>query len=230
MIIIMKKNFRLSTLNFGLLTFLIVFMLCACGTAKPDPLIDAAEVVKKDLPPDFVSLQALNPDIIAWLYIPGTEINEPVLRREGDDNYYQTHSPDGRTAGTAVFVQSAYNGVDMNDPITVMNGSNQRQFANLQYRYAEDGSLEDFGTVIVYTPAETKTYRVFGAGSFTDAHLLHTYKNDTGMLLSDWSQYHVMSRQYDGMSELPVGAKLLVLSTHAREDDDQRYLILATSA
>ena len=224
----MKKKFlRLLTLNSLLLT---LFLLSACGTAKPDPLTDAAEAVKNGLPPDFVSLQALNPDIIAWLTIPGTEINEPVLRREGEDSYYQTHSPDGKSAGTAIFIQSAYNSADMNDPITVLNGSNQRQFANLQHRYTENGSLENFGTVIIYTPGETRTYRVFGAGSFTDAHLLHVYKDDSSALIKAWSDYHVMSRQYDGRSELPDGAKLLVLSTHAREDDDQRYLILATTA
>ncbi len=220
----MKKIFRLFIL------FLLAFLLCSCGTGKPDPLTVASEAVKNGLSPDFVSLQELNPDIIAWLSIPGTEINEPVVRREGEDSYYQTHSPDGKTAGTAVFSQSAYNSADMNDPITVLYGSNQRQFANLQHRYTENGSLENYGTVIIYTPGETKTYRVFGAGSFTDTHLVHIYKTDSSTLIKDWSDYHVMSRQYDGTSELPDGARLLVLSTHAREDDEQRYLILATTA
>ena len=223
----MNKSFRLLTLNFALLTLL--FLLSAC-TTKPDPLTEAAEGVKTGTPPDFTALQTLNPDLIAWLSIPGTEINEPILRREGEDSYYQTHSPDGKTAGTAVYSQSAYNGADMNDPITVLYGSNQRQFANLQHRYTENGSLDQFGTVIIYTPTETQTWRIFGAGSFTDTHLLHTYKTDSSSLIFDWSQYHVMSRQYDGTASLPPGAKLLVLSTHAREDDDQRYLILAMTA
>lgn len=219
----MKKLF---TFIFTLLT---VFLLCCCTTTKPDPLTEASEAVKNGTAPDFAAVQALNPDIIAWLSIPGTEINEPILRREGEDTFYQTHSPDGKTAGTAVFSQSAYNSADMNEPITVLYGSNQRQFANLQHRYTENGSLDQFGTVIVYTPAETLTFHVFGAGSFTDTHLLHTYKTDSSSLISDWSQYHVMSRQYDGTQTIPPGARLLILSTHAREDDDQRYLILATT-
>ena len=208
---------------------LFCLVLTACGNEAPDAITDASEAVKNGAAPDFTALQALNPDIIAWLSIPGTEINEPVLRREGEDNFYQTHSTDGKTAGTAVFIQSAYNSADMNDPITVLYGPNQRQFANIQHRYTENGSLDQFGTIIIYTPTETKTYRVFGAGSFTDTHLVHTYKSDSNSLISDWSEYHVMSRQYDGTTSLPSGAKLLVLSTHAREDDEQRYLVLATT-
>jgi sortase B len=221
------KFFRLFTFIFTVFTLIL---LSACGSPKPDPFSDASAAVKNGTPPDFASLQALNPDVIAWLTIPGTEISEPILRREGEDSFYQIHAPDGKTAGTAVFSQSAYNSADMNDPITVLYGSNQRQFANLQHRYTENGSLEQFGTVIVYTPTETLSYRVFGAGAFTDAHLLHTYKDDSSTLIRDWFRYHVMSRQYDGTTSLPDGAKLLVLSTHAREDDDQRFLILATTA
>ena len=211
-----------------LLLFIVV--LSACGSPKPDPFSDASAAVKNGTPPDFTSLQALNPDVIAWLTIPGTEVNEPILRREGEDSFYQTHAPDGKNAGTAVFSQSSYNSADMNDPITVLYGSNERQFANLQHRYTENGSLEQFGTVIVYTPTETLSYRVFGAGAFTDAHLLRNYKDDSSAFIRDWFRYHVMSSQYDGTTSIPDGAKLLVLSTHAREDDDQRFLLLATTA
>ena len=223
---------KISSFNFPFSTLflLLCLLLCSCGSSTPDPLTEAAEAVKAGASPDFTALQTLNPDIIGWIYISGTEINEPIVRREGDDSFYQTHSPDGKTAGTAVFVQSAYNSADLNDPITVLNGSNQRQFAGLQHRYTEDGSLSQFGAVIVYTPTGTTTYRVFGAGSFTDAHLLRSYKSDSATLIHDWSNYHVMSRQYDGTNTLPNGAKLLILSTHAREDDDQRYLILAMTA
>ena len=213
-----------------ILLCLFCLILPACGNQATDSFTEAAEAVKNGTPPDFTALQAVNPDVIAWLTIPGTEISEPILRREGEDSFYQTHAPDGKNAGTAVFSQSSYNSADMNDPITVLYGSNERQFANLQHRYTENGSLEQFGTVIIYTPTETLSYRVFGAGAFTDAHVLRTYKDDSSAFIRDWFRYHVMCRQYDGTTSIPDGAKLLVLSTHAREDDDQRFLILAVSA
>lgn len=49
-------------------------------------------VIEEDyLQPDWASLQAENPDIIAWVYVPGCNISFPVV--QGDDNsYYLTHT------------------------------------------------------------------------------------------------------------------------------------------
>ena len=49
-------------------------------------------VVEEDyLEPDWTSLQAENPDIIAWIYIPDCNISFPVV--QGDDNdYYLKHT------------------------------------------------------------------------------------------------------------------------------------------
>ena len=35
---------------------------------------------------DFAALSEINPDIVAWIYIEGTEINYPVV--QGSDNQY----------------------------------------------------------------------------------------------------------------------------------------------
>ena len=43
---------------------------------------------------DFVSLQRYNPDIIAWIRIPGTNIDYPVVQGP-DNNKYLRHTPDG---------------------------------------------------------------------------------------------------------------------------------------
>lgn len=36
---------------------------------------------------DFTALQKMNPDIAAWLYVPGTEIDDPVLIGKNDSEY-----------------------------------------------------------------------------------------------------------------------------------------------
>ena len=39
-------------------------------------------------PIDFASLQAINPDVYAWITIEGTNVDYPVVQRTDDDNYY----------------------------------------------------------------------------------------------------------------------------------------------
>ena len=47
-----------------------------------------------ELKVDWKALRAVNPDLVAWLYIPGTVINYPVVQGK-DDEYYLTHDFDG---------------------------------------------------------------------------------------------------------------------------------------
>ena len=63
------------------------------------------------LPVDFAQLQAEAPDIYAWLELPDTGIDDPVLQRAGADLFYNSHNAYGQyyMCG-AVFSQSAYNG------------------------------------------------------------------------------------------------------------------------
>ena len=51
------------------------------------------KIVKEDtvLNPDWDKLKEVNPDIIAWIYIEGTDINYPIVQTT-DNSYYLNHS------------------------------------------------------------------------------------------------------------------------------------------
>ena len=42
----------------------------------------------KYLEPDWNALKNMNSDIIAWIYVPGCDVNFPVVQRKGDNRYY----------------------------------------------------------------------------------------------------------------------------------------------
>ena len=44
---------------------------------------------------DFEALQRENPDIFAWLYVPGTDIDMPVLQSPVSDDFYKNHTANG---------------------------------------------------------------------------------------------------------------------------------------
>ena len=87
-------------------------------------------------PVDFAALQEENKDIYAWLYIPGTGINEPLVQRGDDSYYYLTHDSAGKEDQSgALFTETAYNQKDFSDPAVVIYGKNTakgRLFDGLQ--------------------------------------------------------------------------------------------------
>ncbi len=93
------------------------------------------------IPVDFDELQAMNPDIYAWVTIPDTDISYAVLQRDGDDDqeYYSKHSENGAYySGGSIFSQD-YNQKDFSDPMTVLYGHNLRNGSSL--RTARKASL-----------------------------------------------------------------------------------------
>ena len=45
-----------------------------------------------EIPIDFQTLQNMNPDIYAWIKVPGTVIDYPIAQSETDNTYYLNHS------------------------------------------------------------------------------------------------------------------------------------------
>ena len=60
----------------------------AAAAPVQDP--DAERVI------DFAALKAKNPDVVGWIYVPGTVVNYPILHREADNEYYLRRDIDGR--------------------------------------------------------------------------------------------------------------------------------------
>lgn len=186
-------------------------------------------------PVDFEALYAMNPDIYAWLYIPDTEINFPILQREGDDGYYLKHGSDGapNRAG-AVFTESAYNAKAFSDPVTVAYGHHMRSgaiFGNLQALYSASGGLEEHREIVVYLPEKELRFRVFAAVPFNMRHILY-YNDFTDpdifqAFLEQVLSVRSINASYDETVEVTAEDQLLILSTCLQGDSKQRYLVLA---
>lgn len=89
-------------------------------------LSDNSNVSLADLSVDWDALENINPDVVAWIYIPGTPVNYPVVK--GNDNEEYLHKAfDGSTgwlasAGT-VFLD-VNNQADLSDRNNALYGHN----------------------------------------------------------------------------------------------------------
>ena len=186
-------------------------------------------------PVDFAALQAGNEDIYAWLYIPGTGINYPLLQNGENDELYLDHDSQGEYASKgALFTQSEYNNRDFTDPVTVIYGHHMRSgemFGNLQALYSDEGGLVQYRDIYIYLPNEEQRYAAFAAVPFDGYHLL--YYND----FSDSEVYQkfldkiyavrAIGANFDEENLAAPEDQVIILSTCLSGNNQRRYLVLA---
>ncbi len=92
--------------------------------------IDASDLANMTI--DWDGLRSINPDIVAWIYIPGTVINYPVVKAE-DNDYYLTHDFNKDSAWLA-----SYGSI-------FMDYKNKSDFSDMSYfmygHHMNDGSM-----------------------------------------------------------------------------------------
>ena len=89
---------------------------------------------------DFAMLQEKNPDVFAWLHVPGTGIDMPVLQSHVSDEFYITHDAAGEENSAGAVYTEMPNMMNMCDFNTVLHGRTGAEekgpFADL-YRFAD---------------------------------------------------------------------------------------------
>lgn len=70
---------------------------------------------------DFEALQAVNGDIVAWLTLPGTGIDYPVVQGE-DNSYYLTHLATGEPNESGSIFLDCRAAPDFSDPYSLIYG------------------------------------------------------------------------------------------------------------
>lgn len=184
-------------------------------------------------PIDFSALKLENPDIYAWIYVPNTDVNLPVLQSIENDNFYLDHNRNKEYAVEgAVYTQQA-NATDFSDPVTVLYGHNLvngTMFSTLHYFENED-FFNANDTMYIYTPSHVLTYRVISAYLYDDRHILNSY---------DFSNPTVRQQYYDFVAhpdsllvnarddtQLTIDDKIVQLSTCMSDTShtNSRYIV-----
>lgn len=137
-----------------------------------------------DNPIDWAYYTDINPDVYAWIYVPNTGIDLPVLQSQGeeDDNLYLHHDMYGNYLFAGEIYSQKKNAKDFSDPVTVLYGHNMKRegerFTNLLY--FQDADFFDANEFFyIYTPGHILTYRIVSAHSFDTRHILNTFDLDT---------------------------------------------------
>ena len=210
------------------------------GTAEDSDASDAAGTVSEEMdvpyesPVDFEAVWEVNPDVVAWLYIPGTDVSFPVLQHPTDNSYYLTHDAEKKSSSAgAIFIED-YNDADFSDMCTIIYGHRMydgTMFGTLQATYSDEETFRQSQIVMIYLPDREIPYQVFAAVPFDNSHILYYHDFDDQLSYREFinSIYSTTGVGTTLVSELmpEYGDRLLILSTCLWGDRDTRYLILA---
>lgn len=229
----------ISLLVFAFSAFYIVNYFFGKGEGEialpsVDDTVSEVTPVKNEVkvPVDFKKLQKINKDIYAWIKIPGTEVDYPILQSgEGEDrSFYLDHNVNREYSVYGAIYTQNYNSKDFNDYNTVIYGhdmKNGSMFGSLK-KYRDKTFFDKYNTIYVYMPGRILKYRVFGAYVFDDRHILMSFnfnEEDERELYLDAVYSH--RDLYSNFSDdtVDVDDKIITLSTCYGNYKDKRYLV-----
>lgn len=181
---------------------------------------------------DFADLQAnVNGDIYAWIYIPDTKIDYPVLQHPTDNYHYLNYNLDGSKGYPGCIYTEDYNAKDFSDPNTVIYGHNMKNgtmFAGL-HRFEDSEYFEEHPYVYIYTEERLYVYEIFAAYESGNEHILYNNDfTDRDVFLKYLAKIftdRTMNGNVRDEVEVSAGNRIITLSTCVANRADRRYLL-----
>lgn len=197
-------------------------------TEEPEP---EPEPVYCDAVIDFAALKEENEDIYAWINVPGTVIDYPVLQSE-EDNYYLERNLDHSTGYPGCIYTNKCNAKDFSDSITVLYGHNMKKgtmFAGL-HDFEEEDFFEQNDQILVYTEDARYTYRIYMAAAYNDNYIPAVYDVTSGeaaiQFVESIKDYEDKRKFIREDMEVTEEDSLIVLSTCIANEGTKRYLVV----
>ena len=243
-----------------IMALVMVLTLAACGGKDPvdsdtphDPdVVDSDDIENRVEPDPIVEPEGMEAtfakykDVYAWIDIPefktalgtSTDLSYPVAQHPSDRSFYLNRDLDGNNSKTgtlfteAVVEGKTINGLDLNDPVTVIYGhnmANRTMFGGLQ-TFLSKMDFSQQHLVYMYQKDRRVTYQIVGGVQYDLSHIIyyHDFSNDEVFN----SFFDQLWKETDGTTNLdrankPVaGDKVLILSVCKNGDDNHRYLVV----
>lgn len=188
---------------------------------------------EEEIPIDFEELWETNPDVYAWIVIPGTDINYPILQHPTDDSYYLNHNLDGSTGRPACIYTESLNSKDFTDNNTVIYGHNMRNgtmFAQL-HKFEDKDFFDEHREIIIYLPDKVLHYKIFAVHNYDDRHLLYSFDFSDKAVYKDYleSIFSIddMNANIDTEMTVTENDKIITLATCVYKKPSLRFHVQA---
>lgn len=177
-------------------------------------------------------LYKTNEHIYAWIYIPNTNVDYPILQHPTDDTFYLNRNLDGSWGYPGcIYSEHRYNTKTWTDFNTLLYGHNMKNgtmFRTL-HNFADKDFFEANRYIYIYTPEYVYVYDIFGAYVYGDSHILVEYDSNYQLRRQEYLEMVVgirdMSANFRDDVELSTESNLLTLVTCIGGRPNNRYLV-----
>ena len=181
-------------------------------------------------PVDFEQLQLTNPDVYAWITVPGTVIDYPVVQARDDMDFYLHRAWDRSSSYSGSVFSEPGRSKELTDSVTILYGHNMADgsmFGTLK-RYRDENYRDEHREICLYTADGAYTYEVFAAVVYDDRLITAAYDLDTQEGVQDFLDSLAATRNLnswvaDDVTVTPED-RVLVLST-CTNSSSERYLV-----
>ncbi|MCQ2479124.1 MAG: class B sortase [Clostridia bacterium] len=180
-------------------------------------------------PIDFASLKQRNSDVYAWLIVPNTKINYPILQNEQTD-FYLRRSIDKDYLFAGCIYTNKVNSKTFSDPVTVVYGHNMRDdtmFCML-HRFEDEKFFKENKYFYIYTPDSKLTYEIVSALKYDNRRITKAYDFSDPEQLEAF-HYSILNPKFELFNsrniELTQDTKIVTLSTCVANRPKYRYLV-----
>ena len=178
---------------------------------------------------DFESLREINPNVVGWIILEGTQINYPVV--QGDTNYqYLHHLFDGTFNPSGSIFVDAYNNpgfVDLHNIIYGHHMNDGQMFAALEF-YRSQQFLDENPYIFLLTPERDYVIKVF-SGFVADPNQSTEswrYQFDGEEDIAPWLEYTLGRSEIESNIEVLPSHRFVTLSTCNFDFWDARYVVV----
>ena len=189
--------------------------------------------VYEGCPVDFAGMWEVNEDVYAWITVPGTVIDYPILQHATDNTYYLNYNIDGSYGYPGCIYTENLNSKDFTDNNTVIYGHNMKNgsmFSGL-HKFEDANFFEEHTQVLIYTPEKEYVYTIFAAYIYDDRHLLYSFdfanEQVYATYLEDIQNMRSMNAQLREDITVTAKDKIITLVTCIGNQPDKRLLVQA---
>lgn len=253
---------KTQTILIAILVIILVSALCVVGVViaigfkdsndkpvekkkpEPTPITKVEEPPVEEEPPapvetvapkiDFQGLWAVNPDAYAFIEIPGTQVNYPVMQSSTQpEDYYLDVTFEGVASLPGSIYSRMINAKDFSDPITVIYGHDMLDgsyFGDLK-NYIDRGFFDTYRDVFIYLPDRQLQYQIIAEVVHDDTLISNSHDlkdpNSVPAFIQELQGIQEAQNQFAADMAVTAQDRLITLSTCIGDRPNNRRLIVA---